>query len=64
MTRDISDQDHFSHPHSVRKKGIAAMGLKCLSSGKHRLTIDRIGYDLDDPYLHNLEVGSPDRSKP
>ncbi len=40
------------------------MRLKCLSSGKHCLTIDRIGYDLDDPYLHNLEVGSPDRSKP
>jgi hypothetical protein len=28
------------------------------TSGKHRLTINRIGYDLDDPYLHNLEVGS------
>ena len=47
----------------ARQNGIfvcRAVRLKGLSSGKHRLTINRIGYDLDDPYLHNLEVGSHD----
>ena len=55
----VSNQDYFFHPHPARDKGKVNVQLRNLPPGQYALTIQQIGYGVNDPYSKYLELGQP-----
>ena len=55
----ISDQEFFFAPHPVHDKGSVTVMLKNIAAGKYQMTVNKIGYQANDPYSRYLELGQP-----